>query len=404
VDSFRHFGRLGLGAVIGSKNLKALTVSGTGELPVPDHKRYMEVYRRVFDLVVATEAMQKYHDLGTAINITSLNMMSALPTMNFSSGQFEHADNISGEAFGEKLLSRQTACMHCPIGCIHVAHLREQFGEEHEFSSVEVSYDYELIYSLGSNLGTSSAVDVLRLIEACEEAGLDAISTGVALSWATEALSSGVLSLNDTDLVLSFGNTESYLEAIDKIARRDGKLWKLLGEGVEKAAGEYGGGGYALAYGKNESPGYHTGPGAIAGAMLGLRHSHLDNAGYSLDQKNLEGYPSADYLAEAIIREETARQLVTSLHACLFARKVYSHGMVADCFEAIGMPLSEEDLQEASRRIYSLKNSLRRKLGFDPSGLQIPARALETATPMGNVEEGFLREVIDAYIKRTESG
>jgi aldehyde:ferredoxin oxidoreductase len=401
VDSFRHFGRLGLGAVMGAKNLKGLVVSGTGELPIPDRKKYSEVYEKVFNLVVKTEAMAKYHDLGTAVNITSLNMLGALPTRNFSSGSFELADGISGEKFAEKLLARQTACMHCPIGCIHVASLREQFGEEHEFSTVEVNYDYELLYALGSNLGVGSAVDVLRLIEACEKAGLDAISTGVALAWATEALASGVVSLHDTDLVLSFGDIGGYLEGIERIARREGRFWRLLGEGVEKAAAAYGGSEFAIAYGATESPGYHTGAGAIAGAMLGLRPAHLDNAGDSIDQKNPKGYPSAEYLAEEIIEEETLRQVVTSLHACLFARKVYTLDTAAQCFEAIGRPFPAQELEAAGRRIFDLKNSLRKKLGFDAMALRIPNRVLETPTPAGRVEEQFLREVVDAYMRRS---
>lgn len=400
VDSFRHFGRLGLGAVMGAKNLKGLTISGSGELPIPDRKKYREVYRKVFELVVATEAMTKYHDLGTAVNIAKLNLLGALPTRNFASGSFELAGGISAEKFAEKLLLRQTACMHCPIGCIHVAALREQFGEEHEFSTVEVNYDYELLYALGSNLGIGSAVDVLRLIDTCEAVGLDAISTGVALAWATEALETGVISLHDTDLVLSFGNVEGYLEGIKRIARRERKLWHLLGEGAENAALEYGGLDFAITCGGTESPGYHTGAGAIAGAVLGMRHSHLDNAGYSIDQKNLEGYPSPEYLADAIIEEETLRQVVTSLHACLFARKVYSPEVVAQCFESIGRPLSLQELSSAGRRIFDLKNSLRRKLGFDLSKVRIPARLLQTPTPMGRVDEHFLRRVIDCYVAR----
>jgi len=401
VDSFRHFGRLGLGAVMGSKNLKGLVVSGTGELPIPDRKKYREIYNKVFDLVVKTEAMAKYHDLGTAVNVAPLNALGGLPTRNFSSGAFELAEGISGEVFGSNFLAKQTACMHCPIGCIHVASLHEQFGEEHEFSTREVSYDYELIYALGSNLGIGSARDVLRLVDACESAGLDAISAGVALAWATEALDKGVLQLHDTDLVLSFGDVECYIEGISRIAAREGKFWHLLGKGVEKAAAEYGGGEYAVAFGKNESPGYHTGAGAIAGAILGLRHSHLDNAGYSLDQKNLGGYPSAGHLADAIIEEEIQRQVVTSLHACLFARKVYTPDIIRECFESAGRPFSRVKLEEAGRKIFNLKNRLRIRLGFDFSSLRIPERVLETPTPMGRTKEKFLREVIEAYKKKT---
>jgi len=401
VDSFRHFGRLGLGAVMGSKNLKAILVSGTGELPVPDKKLYSDVYSKVFEKVVATDAMTKYHDLGTSINTMKLNLLGGLPTRNFQSGKFELAEEISGEQFGDKLLARQTACMHCPIGCIHVASLREQFGLEHEFTTREVTYDYELIYALGSNLGIGSAEEVLSLINACESAGLDAISAGVSLSWATEALDKGVISLNETDVALAFGDTAGYIESIGKIASRDGKFWRNIGEGAEKASMIYGGSEFAIAFGKNESPGYHTGAGAITGAMLGFRHSHLDNAGYSIDQKNIKGYSSPEFLADEIISEETQRQVITSLHACLFARNVFTLETVADCFHATGRDFTTTDLEDAGHRIFKMKNSLRSKLGYDIDKLRIPARVLQTITPMGHVEENFVRKVIEAYRLKT---
>jgi len=346
---------------------------------------------------VKTEAMTKYHDLGTAVNVTPLNLMGAFPTRNFSAARFGEADAISGESFAGQLLARQTACMHCPIGCIHVASLREQFGEEHEFTTREVSYDYELIYALGSNLGIGSAPDVLRLIDACEAAGLDAMSTGVSLAWATEAYSNGLVSGKDAGLELSFGDTGAYATAIGRIAKRDGEFWHTLGRGVEEAAARYGGADYAVACAGNESPGYHTGAGAIAGAMLGLRHSHLDNAGYSLDQKNLGGYKSAEYVAEKLVEEETSRQVFTSLHACLFARKVFTPEVVTECFESIGRPFPAGRLEEAGKRIFDLKNSLRRKLGFNPDAIRVPARLLQTPTPMGSVDEQFLRDVITSY-------
>ena len=120
-----------------------------------------------------------------------------------------------------------------------------------------------------------------------------------------------------------------------------------------------------------------------------------------MDQKNIEGYASPESLADAIIEEVAGRQMVTSLHACLFARKVYTPEVVADCFECLGMGSGVEELVAAGRRIFDLKNRLRRKLGFDLSKLRIPFRVLDTPTPTGKVGEGFIRAVIDAYREKT---
>jgi len=156
VDTYRHFGRLGLGAVFGSKNLKAVVISGTEDVEVPDPRRYREVYNRLYRLVVQTDAMDKYHDIGTPININVLNQLKGLPTRNFQSTSFPDAEKISGEAFADGYLFRRVSCAHCPIGCIHIGMLKTAFTPHHEFEVRKVSYDFELIYSLGTNLGVSS--------------------------------------------------------------------------------------------------------------------------------------------------------------------------------------------------------------------------------------------------------
>ena len=177
VDTYRHFGRLGLGAVFGSKNLKALAVSGTEHVDVPDIKRYKEVYNRLYKTAVQTEVMEKYHDIGTSVNISVLNWLRGLPTKNFLLSSFPEGDKIGGEVFAEKHLIRRFSCAGCPIGCVHIAALKTAFSEHHEFEVRRVSYDYEPIYSLGSNLGVKTAEGILQLIDACERLGLDVMSS-----------------------------------------------------------------------------------------------------------------------------------------------------------------------------------------------------------------------------------
>jgi aldehyde:ferredoxin oxidoreductase len=114
-ETYRHFGRLGLGAVFGSKNLKAVVVSGKRSLPVADNKDYRRVYRDIYEKAVSSKIMKKYHDLGTPQNVLPLNKLSALPTRNLQETKFEAAGEISGEAYAERYLGRRLACSHCPV-------------------------------------------------------------------------------------------------------------------------------------------------------------------------------------------------------------------------------------------------------------------------------------------------
>ena len=137
--------------------------------------------------------MEKYHDIGTSVNISVLNWLKGLPTKNFLLSSFPEGEKISGEMFAEKHLFRRLSCAGCPIGCVHIAALKTAFSTHHEFEVRKVSYDYEPIYSLGSNLGVDSAEGILQLIDVCERLGLDVMSAGVVLSWATEALEKGLI-------------------------------------------------------------------------------------------------------------------------------------------------------------------------------------------------------------------
>jgi len=143
-ETYRHFGRLGLGAVFGSKKLKAVVVSGKRSLKIKDSKYYQNLYDEVYNSAVNSPVMQKYHDLGTAENILPLNELGGLPTRNLQTARFENASKISGEVLAKEYLGRRLACSHCPIGCIHIAALREPYGDEPYFYKTSmICYDYE---------------------------------------------------------------------------------------------------------------------------------------------------------------------------------------------------------------------------------------------------------------------
>lgn len=395
-ETYRHFGRLGMGAVMGSKKLKAINISGKRSLPMADFADYRKLYDEIHQGAVASKLMKKYHDLGTPANVKGLNEIGAFPTRNLSAGRCEGFEAITGEAYARGYLGRRLACAHCPVGCIHIAALREPHPEEPYFYKTSmISYDYELIYALGGQLGVADPEGLLLLLDAVEDLGLDAMSAGVALAWATEALERGLVPADELDgCVLSWGDWRVYLKGLEALVEGRTEFWRALGRGVDHAAGIYGGKDFALTFGGNEMPGYHTGPGSAVGHAVSARHSHLCNAGYSWDQKTFYDDPeavTARSLADALMKEERWRQVLSSLVICFFARKLYSEELVQRSLASVGWT---GDLHRVGEEIYRRKFRFKLREGFDFDELHLPRRIFETPAPMGPVNETLVREAI----------
>jgi len=401
VDSYRHFGRLGLGAVMGSKNLKAMTVIGDRSIHIQNTQKYFKVYQQIFKKCTSTDMMAKYHDAGTPINIASLNAAGALPTLNLQTATFEQGDQISGEAFAKKNLVRKLACTGCPVGCIHIGMYRREFDKGHEYEAISVSYDYELIFALGSFLGIQSSDEIIALIDEVEEAGMDAMSCGVCLGWATEAFSNGLITEEQTLVKLTFGDANSYLQAIRYLAHGKNKFYHDLGCGSQHASLIYGGSEYAMQIAGNEMPGYHSGYGALVGAAVGARHSHLCNGGYSIDQSMKEFDETV--MVDKILNEEVERCMTNSLIMCLFARKVYDRQTILDSLNSVGWDLTDQDLTDIAKRIYRTKLRIKNAYGFRQKAVKLPKRFFETPSMHGTLDEKTTQRMIKDYVAKTEA-
>ena len=402
-ETYRHFGRLGLGAVFGSKKLKAVVVTGNRSLKVKDPKIYRTVYKEVFDSLTQSPAMKKYHELGTAMNVNALNASGSLPTRNLKKNCFEGAEEISGETFAKNYLGRRVACSHCPVSCIHLAALREPYASDPFFFKTSmISYDYELIYALGSMLEVSTPSGLLKLMDEVEIQGLDAMSTGVILAWATEAQEKGLISDRETRLRLLWGDVENYLKAIRLIVEQPNEFYIALAKGVDYASGRYGGRDFALAFGGNEMPGYHTGPAGHIGFLTGSRHSHLDSAGYSIDQKLASAKTpiQVEGIVSSLLAEEQWRQVLSSLVICFFARGNYTPELVSRALSTVGYDLDQNRLMHLGKEILRLKNEFKMRESFNPQSLRVPRRILETTTPLGKIDEDTLRKGTDLYFKK----
>jgi aldehyde:ferredoxin oxidoreductase len=343
--------------------------------------------------VLNTDVMRKYHEVGTAINVVPLNEMNSLPSLNLKTTRYEHAEKISGESFAEKNLVRKVACAGCPIGCIHIGQFRREFDRGYEYESVNVSYDHELVFALGSFVGLKDTVEVLQLIDVVESEGLDAISTGVALGWATECYKRGIINLDDTLMPFEFGVLSNYMAGVQYIARAKNDFYKALGKGVDYASKKYGGREFACHLGGNEMPGYHTGYGSVVGFAVSSRHSHLDNAGYSIDQAKKDNKD----LVKSLLDEEIERNLLTSLVICLFARKVYNRDIIIKALDSVGIKTTNEELTEMAKEILRLKYRIKKKLGYSLDSIKIPERYFETKTLNGKLDRTQAEEMVKEY-------
>ena len=397
VDTYRHFGRLGGGAVMGAKNLKAIVILGDGAFDLPDGKEYPKLFKEVYRQLTATDMMDKYHNLGTPVNVAVLNQLKALPCRNLQATSGTGISGITGETFADQTLLRNAACAGCPVGCIHLGFVREKFMDPNQYLYHQVSYDHEPIFAVGAMLGVNNAFQVLTLIEAAEKTGLDVMSAGVALAWATEAAEKGIISEGDTLVSLKFGDAGAYALALRHLATGTNDFYRLLGQGTMKAAARYGGVEFACVLGQ-EMAGYATGEVFFTSQALGLRHSHLDTGGYSYDQKHED--KDVTKAVDFLVRDEQARVFLTSMVACLFARGVYSESLLVDCLRAVGYAYLADNLKEVSRSIQKLRWQTRLRTGFDPSSVTIPKRFTEVVTWKGPVDQEYMKALKAEYATR----
>lgn len=397
VDSFRHFGRLGSGAVLGRKNIKGIVVLGDASLELAPNKEYPKFYKEIYGVVTGTPLLKKYHDLGTAENLVPLNAISALPWRNLTATSDPAIDKISGERFADDWLLRQTACAGCPVGCIHIGLLRQQFAAEHQFVYRQVPYDYELIYAQGSMLGLTNPEEILTLLDETEKIGLDVMSSGLALAWATEASAKGVLSTAQTIVPFEFGKLEPYLKGINYLGKQANEFYRDLGAGTLHAAQKYGGADYACVLGQ-EMAGYATGETFYVASAFGFRHSHLDSSGYAWDQTAKER--DADKAVAFLLEDEEKRVMLTSMVSCLFARNAYPFEKVTEALNAVGLPEIAANLGAATTASTRLRWKLKFQTGFKPEEIIIPKRFMEVVNWKGQTDPVYLERLRKAYVER----
>jgi aldehyde:ferredoxin oxidoreductase len=234
-DINRAAGRTGLGAVMGSKRLKAIAVRGTGRMELADRDKVRQAARWLSDNFM-DKWTRELHDHGTDGGLLGLNELGGLPTRNFREGSFEGAEKITGETMTKTILVGRDNCFACPIFCKR----KVEISGRYEVDPIYGGPEYETVAGLGSCCGIDDLEAIAYANQLCNAYGLDTISTGTTIAWAMECFERGLLTTEETGgLELSFGNTEAMMTLVEQIAHREG-FGDLLAEGCLRAARKIG--------------------------------------------------------------------------------------------------------------------------------------------------------------------
>jgi aldehyde:ferredoxin oxidoreductase len=239
VNELKHAnGRTGMGAVMGSKNLKAIAVRGSNKLEVKDLEKFLEMSKSLTELIGQHGPNKVLRKLGTPNLVMALNTQGILPTQNFRTGVFQGAEKISGETMTETILRTEEGCYACAVRCKRAV---EVPSGPYATTPLYGGPEYETLGSLGSLLCIDDLAAIAKGNELCNRYTLDTISAGVAIGFAMECYENGILTQADTEGVdFRFGNADAMLKGIEWIAFRKNPLGDLLAEGVKIAAARIG--------------------------------------------------------------------------------------------------------------------------------------------------------------------
>ncbi|MDI6641145.1 MAG: aldehyde ferredoxin oxidoreductase N-terminal domain-containing protein [Elusimicrobiota bacterium] len=213
----RTAARSGLGAVMGSKNLKAIAVRGTGKIEVANPEKFYQAAYNAHQLIRQNEFTPGETKYGTPALVKLMSEVGRLPTKNFQLGHFIYADEISAEALEEKHVTKHLACFCCPIGCDK----RYEVKDGEFAGTVSTSVEYETLCSLGAKCFNRNLASIIKMDKYCNSVGMDTISAGGVISFVMELYEKKLLSKKDLDgLDLTWGNYHSMIELLQKIAYR----------------------------------------------------------------------------------------------------------------------------------------------------------------------------------------
>ncbi len=399
-DRNRQAGRTGMGAVMGSKNLKAVAFRGSKDVPVAKKDEFMAKALKLIK-VANGPATKKYRDLGTPANVMVFQKLGVLPTRNFQAGRFEAAEEISGETMRDKWVIKKVACSCCPIACDHIC-----TAVEGPYAGTVSSVDFESIFALGSCCGIDYFPAIIRAIELCDRYGIDTMSGGVTIAHAMECFEKGLVTKEDTGgIELTFGNHEAEIQFIEDMAFRKTKAGDIWADGSRAAAAKIGKGSeYFAMHSKGlELPGYLLR--GLKTAALGFAVSirggcHLRNGAYSPDIKGkFDRLKEEKGRAKTVIGTENIYAIIDSLIICKFTRGIYENDdEMAEVYTLItGIPMDAQKLRLAGERIVNLSKCFNIREGWTRADDTLPPRCFKDPIDGVVVDEKGFNMMLDEY-------
>ncbi len=387
-DGGRQAGRTGSGAVMGSKNLKAIALRGAHPVLFHDPDALNTIGKDLTRRSLGP-ATEKYRTLGTMANVSVFNRLGTLPTRNFQQSTFDKAEEISGEAFVQSHHVKNAHCANCTIGCEHIMVTTDDGGKS------QGRMEYESAFALGPLVDVGDANAVIRASLLCDELGVDTISSGATIAWAMECFERGILSREDTGGIdLRFGNADAVMASLQLIADRQG-IGDMLAEGSRIASRTvgHGSGDWAMHVKGLEMPGYE--PRSLKTMALGLAVStrgacHNRSSAYEADFSARVDRLAVDEERGRITMEgEDFSSVLDSLIWCKFLRKAFDdfYGESAEVYERVtGWSMTPEQLRQAGERINNLKKLFNIREGWVREDDTLPPRVLHEVLPSGVVQ------------------
>jgi len=383
-DKTRAAGRTGLGAVMGSKNLKAIAMRGTRDVAVAKTDEFME-YVKEFHERMKGPATQKYRALGTPENILVHNSLSCMPTRNYRNSRFEGAEKISGEVLNEKYVAKIIGCSSCAMRCEH-----EVVVPEGPYKNTMTRMEYESLWALGPYCGVDRLDAIIKAMDLCNYYGVDSISTGVIAGFAMDCYETGILTQQDTGGIdAKFGNAEAMVQLVEKIGKREG-IGEVLADGVKFAAEKIGKGSDKLALHIKgvEVTGYDLR--CLKTAALGFAVSfrgadHNRHGAYAFDVKGKVNRLIAEKGRGKLVRDmEDVYNLIDSFIVCKFSRGTYYKELpdMAKLYTLVtGYEITPEDLKKAGERIQNVAKLFNIREGLGRKDDNLPYKVMHEPIP-----------------------
>jgi len=395
-EKTRAAGRTGLGAVMGSKNLKAIAVRGTHDIIPAKPDEFMEMVKDFHERMKGP-ATRKHRTIGTTENVLVNNALHCMPTRNYNNAHFESADKISGEVLNDKFIAKIIACNSCAMRCEHEAVIPEG-----PYKGAMTRIEYETLWAMGPYCGIDRLDAIIKAVEICNYYGMDAVSAGVIVGFTMDCYENKILTQKELDgIEANFGNPEALIQLLEKIGKREG-IGDLLAEGVRAAGKKIGKGAEKLAQHIKglEVTGYDLRclKTAALGFAVSFRGADHDRHGaYAFDVAGKVNRLKAEKGRGKLVSEaEDTYALFDSLIICKFSKGTYYKGLeeMAKLYTLVtGIDVTVEGLRMSGERINTVARLINIREGLGRKDDTLPWKVMNVPIPDdGPVKGAFVSQ------------